>query len=96
MVLSRLTPIGLNQGGRDERTSLAKKSTSKSRHSCRAYRILGPFGTWDGGREKASAAICRKVAMAKLAGKYEVEIWGDGEQTRSFCFIDDCVTGIHR
>jgi len=62
----------------------------------RFHNIFGPLGTWDGGREKAPAAICRKVAMAKLAGKYEVEVWGDGEQTRSFCFIDDCVTGIHR
>jgi len=62
----------------------------------RFHNIFGPLGTWDGGREKAPAAICRKVAMAKLTGKYEVEVWGDGEQTRSFCFIDDCVTGIHR
>ena len=62
----------------------------------RFHNIFGPLGTWDGGREKAPAAICRKVAMAKLTGRYEVEIWGDGEQTRSFCFIDDCVTGIHR
>jgi len=62
----------------------------------RFHNIFGPLGTWDGGREKAPAAICRKVAMAKLTGTYEVEVWGDGEQTRSFCFIDDCVTGIHR
>jgi GDP-D-mannose 3', 5'-epimerase len=62
----------------------------------RFHNIFGPLGTWDGGREKAPAAICRKVAMAKLTGKYEVEVWGDGEQTRSFCFIDDCVTGIRR
>jgi GDP-D-mannose 3', 5'-epimerase len=62
----------------------------------RFHNIFGPLGTWDGGREKAPAAICRKVAMAKLTGAYEVEVWGDGEQTRSFCFIDDCVTGIRR
>jgi nucleoside-diphosphate-sugar epimerase len=62
----------------------------------RFHNIFGPLGTWDGGREKAPAAICRKVAMAKLTGEYEVEVWGDGEQTRSFCFIDDCVTGIRR
>jgi len=62
----------------------------------RFHNIFGPLGTWDGGREKAPAAICRKVALAKLAGAYEIEVWGDGEQTRSFCFIDDCVTGIHR
>jgi GDP-D-mannose 3', 5'-epimerase len=62
----------------------------------RFHNIFGPLGTWDGGREKAPAAICRKVAMAKLTGAFEIEIWGDGEQTRSFCFIDDCVTGIRR
>src|SRR5437867_1277709 len=62
----------------------------------RFHNIFGPLGTWDGGREKAPAAICRKVAMAKLVGACEIEVWGDGEQTRSFCFIDDCVTGIHR
>jgi len=62
----------------------------------RFHNIFGPLGTWDGGREKAPAAICRKVATAKLTGNPMVEIWGDGEQTRSFCFIDDCVVGIHR
>jgi nucleoside-diphosphate-sugar epimerase len=62
----------------------------------RFHNIFGPFGTWDGGREKAPAAICRKVAVAKLTGNPEVEIWGDGEQTRSFCYIDDCVTGISK
>ncbi len=62
----------------------------------RFHNIFGPLGTWDGGREKAPAAIiCRKVAMAKLTGNHEIEIWGDGEQTRSFCYIDDCVTGIY-
>ena len=62
----------------------------------RFHNIFGPEGTWTGGREKAPAAMCRKVAMAKLAGKDEIEIWGDGEQTRSFCYIDDCVEGIYR
>jgi GDP-D-mannose 3', 5'-epimerase len=62
----------------------------------RFHNIFGALGTWDGGREKAPAAICRKVATAKLTGTPEVEIWGDGEQTRSFCYIDDCVTGIHK
>jgi len=62
----------------------------------RFHNIFGPLGTWDGGREKVPAALCRKVAMAKLTGNGEIEIWGDGEQTRSFCYIDDCVTGIHR
>jgi GDP-D-mannose 3', 5'-epimerase len=62
----------------------------------RFHNIFGPLGTWDGGREKAPAALCRKVARAKLSGNPEVEIWGDGEQTRSFCYIDDCVEGIFR
>jgi GDP-D-mannose 3',5'-epimerase len=62
----------------------------------RFHNIFGPLGTWDGGREKAPAAMCRKVAVAKLSGLHEVEIWGDGEQTRSFCYIDDCVDGIYR
>ncbi|HUJ20121.1 MAG TPA: NAD-dependent epimerase/dehydratase family protein [Bryobacteraceae bacterium] len=60
----------------------------------RFHNIFGPLGTWDGGREKAPAAMCRKVAVAKLTGNPEIEIWGDGEQTRSFCYIDDCVKGI--
>jgi len=57
----------------------------------RFHNVFGPEGTWDGGREKAPAAICRKVATAKLTGNNEVEVWGDGEQTRSFCYIDDCL-----
>jgi GDP-D-mannose 3', 5'-epimerase len=60
----------------------------------RFHNIFGPLGTWEGGREKAPAAMCRKVAQAKLTGTTEIEIWGDGEQTRSFCYIDDCVTGL--
>jgi GDP-D-mannose 3',5'-epimerase len=62
----------------------------------RFHNIFGPFGTWQGGREKAPAALCRKVAVAKLTNNSEVEIWGDGEQTRSFCYIDDCVTGLFK
>lgn len=62
----------------------------------RFHNIFGTHGTWDGGREKAPAAMCRKVAFAELSGNPEVEIWGDGKQTRSFCYIDDCVEGIHR
>ena len=62
----------------------------------RFHNIFGPLGTWEGGREKAPAAICRKVAIAKLTGNLEIEIWGDGEQTRSFCYIDDCIEGIYR
>ena len=61
----------------------------------RFHNIFGPLGTFEGGREKAPAALCRKVAHAKLSGNHEVEIWGDGEQTRSFCYVDDCVKGLH-
>ncbi|HZC00659.1 MAG TPA: NAD-dependent epimerase/dehydratase family protein [Gammaproteobacteria bacterium] len=62
----------------------------------RFHNIFGPYGTWQGGREKAPAALCRKVAVAKLTGNPQVEIWGDGEQTRSFCYIDDCITGLYK
>ena len=60
----------------------------------RLHNVFGPRGSWKDGREKAPAAICRKVAEAKLSGKHEIEIWGDGNQTRSFCWIDDCLRGI--
>jgi GDP-D-mannose 3',5'-epimerase len=60
----------------------------------RFHNIYGPNGTYQGGREKAPAALCRKVALAAAGG--EIEVWGDGEQTRSFCYIDDCVEGIFR
>jgi GDP-D-mannose 3', 5'-epimerase len=60
----------------------------------RFHNVYGPFGTWDGGREKAPAAICRKVLEAKRDGKKEILIWGDGLQTRSFMYIDDCIKGI--
>jgi GDP-D-mannose 3',5'-epimerase len=59
----------------------------------RYHNVYGPFGTWAGGREKAPAAICRKVIEAKHSGKHEIEIWGDGKQTRSFMYIDDCLKG---
>lgn len=59
----------------------------------RYHNVYGPHGTFDGGREKAPAAICRKVISAKLSGKHEIEIWGDGHQTRSFMYIDDCIKG---
>jgi GDP-D-mannose 3', 5'-epimerase len=62
----------------------------------RFHNIFGPLGTYDGGREKAPAAMCRKIAVAKITQNPEIEIWGDGEQTRSFCYIDDCVEGIFR
>jgi nucleoside-diphosphate-sugar epimerase len=59
----------------------------------RYHNVYGPHGTWTGGREKAPAAICRKVAEAKLTGDATIEIWGDGTQTRSFMYADDCVYG---
>jgi nucleoside-diphosphate-sugar epimerase len=62
----------------------------------RYHNVYGPHGTYTGGREKAPAAICRKVAEAKLSGSDEIEIWGDGEQTRSFMYIDDCLYGTTR
>ena len=64
-------------------------------HTCiaRYHNVYGPHGTFDGGREKAPAAICRKVISAKLSGKHEIEIWGDGHQTRSFMYIGDCIKG---
>jgi nucleoside-diphosphate-sugar epimerase len=60
----------------------------------RFHNIFGPLGTYDGGREKSPAAICRKIALAEDTD--EIEVWGDGEQTRSYCYIDDCVEGIYR
>jgi nucleoside-diphosphate-sugar epimerase len=60
----------------------------------RFHNVYGPWGTWYGGREKAPAAICRKVIEAKRSGRHEIEIWGSGEQTRSFMFIDDCIKGV--
>jgi nucleoside-diphosphate-sugar epimerase len=62
----------------------------------RYHNVYGPHGTYEGGREKAPAAICRKVIEAKLSGSGEIEIWGDGEQTRSFMYIDDCLVGTRR
>ncbi len=62
----------------------------------RFHNVYGPNGTWEGGREKAPAAICRKVIAAVVSGKHDIEIWGDGTQTRSFMYIDDCVKGIEK
>lgn len=62
----------------------------------RFHNVYGPHGTWDGGREKAPAAMCRKVLDGELFGKDEIIIWGDGEQTRSFMYIDECVEGIQK
>jgi nucleoside-diphosphate-sugar epimerase len=60
----------------------------------RFHNVYGPYGTWNGGREKAPAAICRKVIEAKHSGNHDIEIWGDGHQTRSFMYIDDCIKGL--
>ncbi|HSP70077.1 MAG TPA: NAD-dependent epimerase/dehydratase family protein [Bryobacteraceae bacterium] len=62
----------------------------------RFHNVYGPNGTWDGGREKAPAAICRKVIQAQVSGKHEIEIWGDGTRTRSFMYIDDCILGVQK
>jgi len=62
----------------------------------RYHNVYGPHGTWTGGREKAPAAICRKVAEAKIGGTNEIQIWGDGKQSRSFMYIDDCVEGTRK
>ncbi|KQY56935.1 MULTISPECIES: NAD-dependent epimerase/dehydratase family protein [unclassified Nocardioides] len=59
----------------------------------RYHNVYGPEGTWEGGREKAPAAVCRKIATAAITGEHQIEIWGDGEQTRSFMYIDDCLKG---
>ena len=61
--------------------------------AARYHNVYGPNGTYDGGREKAPAAVCRKIIAAKLSGKHQIEIWGEGNQTRSFMYIDDCVKG---
>src|SRR2546421_6671322 len=61
--------------------------------AARFHNVYGPHGTWTGGREKAPAAVCRKVIEAKLSGRHQIEIWGDGKQTRSFMYIDDCLKG---
>jgi len=62
----------------------------------RFHNVYGPYGTWDGGREKAPAAICRKVIQAKVSGQHEIVIWGDGTRTRSFMYIDDCIRGVQK
>jgi nucleoside-diphosphate-sugar epimerase len=64
--------------------------------TARYHNVYGPFGTYDGGREKAPAAICRKIIEAELTGNHEIEVWGDGLQTRSFMYVDDCVEGTRR
>ena len=78
-----------------ERLDLAyRRNFGRQTHIARYHNIFGPEGTWTGGREKAPAAICRKVAMARSGD--EIEVWGDGEQTRSFLYIDECIEGTMR
>jgi nucleoside-diphosphate-sugar epimerase len=78
-----------------ERLYLAyRRNYGMATHVARYHNIFGPQGTWDGGKEKAPAAICRKIAHAKSGS--DIEIWGDGEQTRSFLYIDECVEGTTR
>jgi len=70
------------------------RATASAFFIARFHNVYGPNGTWDGGREKAPAALCRKIIDAIDNGSRTLEIWGNGEQTRSFCYIDDCVKGI--
>src|SRR5208282_68333 len=78
-----------------ERLYLAyRRNYGMQTHVARYHNIFGPYGTWTGGKEKAPAAICRKVSMAR--GGEDIEVWGDGEQTRSFLYIDECVEGTVR
>lgn len=73
-----------------------RKQYGMETRTVRFHNVYGELGTWEGGREKAPAAMCRKVAHAKLTNDPRVEIWGDGEQTRSFMHVDDCVEGVYR
>lgn len=77
-------------------TQLASGFKGRQTRIARFHNIFGPRGSWNDGREKAPAALCRKVAVAKLTGNPEVEIWGDGRQTRSFCYVDDCLEMLMR
>lgn len=72
-----------------------REETGLTTRVARLHNVYGPHGTFKGGREKAPAAICRKVIEAKLSGTHQIEIWGDGEQTRSFMWIEDCIKGIN-
>ena len=73
-----------------------RKDSGLETRVARLCSIFGPRGTWYGNRARVVAALCRKIAAARLEGLHEIEIWGDGEQTRSFCYIDDCVIGLHK
>lgn len=70
------------------------EETSMTTRVARFHNVYGPYGTYEGGREKAPAALCRKVIHSVLTGDHDIEVWGDGEQTRSFMYVDDCVNGV--
>ena len=91
----KMPMAGRNSLPKGSARTIAKNT--ESRHaSCAFITFSDPLGTWDGGREKVPAAICRKVAVGAVSGNPEIEIWGDGEQTRSCCYIDGCVNGIYK
>ena len=77
-------------------TQYGAKEHNINARIARFHNCYGPYGTWQGGREKAPAALCRKIIEAQKANKHEIDVWGDGEQTRSFMYIDDCIEGINR
>ena len=77
-------------------TQHAAKDHSLDTRIARFHNCYGPFGTWQGGREKAPAALCRKVIEAQQSKNLKIDVWGDGEQTRSFMYVDDCIEGMDR
>ncbi len=77
-------------------TQYANKENGIDVRIARFHNCYGPHGTWQGGREKAPAALCRKIIEAQKTKKYEIDVWGDGEQTRSFMYVDDCIEGMGR
>jgi len=87
---------GLEKLFSEELTINVGKEFPISTYVPRLHNVYGPYGTYDGGREKAPAAICRKVIKAKLSGDHRISIWGDGQQTRSFMYVDDCIEGFMR
>jgi GDP-D-mannose 3',5'-epimerase len=90
---TRRTATGGRNSSAKECAGISGKDFGLETRVARYHNVYGPYCTFDGGREKAPAAICRKVIAAKLSGLREIEVWGDGEQTRSFMFIDDCLDG---
>lgn len=87
---------GLSKGWEEKLCEYAAHDTDLDVRVARFHNIYGPSGSWEGGKEKAPAAICRKVAEAIVTDSHEIEIWGDGEQRRTFCWVDDCVEGVRR